>query len=408
MVLGVLCVVYAFNFVDRQIMSILTEPVKADLGLSDTQMGLLTGSLFALVYTVFGVPIGWFADRTRRVYVLAVSCAVWSLFTAGCGAAGDFLQLATARMGVGIGEAGGTAPSYSIISDYFAPDERALALAIFSLGVPIGMALGPGLGGTIARHLGWRAAFVIVGAIGIALAVMLALAVREPGRGAADGHAGQATEVLPLSTSIALFFKTPVLRMTFIATGLSGFVFYSVLNWTVPFLMRAKGITMANVALYYSIMLAVSIGAGMCLSGWIADRLSARHVQVYALIPAVASLAAIPFYLAFLYAPTWPLALAFLAVPSCLNIMYLAPAIAIVQNTASLSMRTTAGALLLLGINLIGLGLGPLFIGALSDWASPQPGGRSLQVALTCLTPVYLLAAGAHLLTARALKDTVQ
>jgi MFS family permease len=176
------------------------------------------------------------------------------------------------------------------------------------------------------------------------------------------------------------------------------------LNWTVPFLMRAKGITMRNVALYYSLMLAVSIGAGMCSSGWLADKLSSRYMQIYALIPAVASLVAIPFFLAFLYAPTWPVALAFLVVPSCLNIMYLAPAIAIVQNTAPASMRTTAGALLLLGINLIGLGLGPLFIGAVSDWTSPQPGGRSLLLALACLTPFYVLAAGAHLLTVRALK----
>lgn len=401
-VLGTLCVVYVCNFLDRQLMSILAEPMKQELRLSDTDIGLLTGSMFAIFYTVFGVPVGLLADRTHRVRVLAASCMLWSAFSAACGVSSNFAQLAAARMGVGVGEAGGAPPSYSIISDYYATSERGLALAIFSLGVPLGIALGSAFGAAIADSYGWRTAFLAVGAFGVALALLVLLVVREPVRGSMDGER-RTVSVTRLSEIVRAFFSVPVLRMTAIAGGLSAFVYYGMLNWTVPFLLREKGITMREVAVYYSTMLAVSMGAGMCLSGWIVDRLSQLRRDAYGLVPALAFLIAIPCYVAFLHAPGWPVALACLAVPSFCNVMFLAPALTVVQNATPAAWRTTASAILLFVINLVGLGLGPLFVGTISDLAAPVYGQRSLMVAMLCLVPFCLLAAGAHLLTARAL-----
>lgn len=406
LVLTVLCIVYVCNFLDRQIMAILSEPIKRELALSDTQMGLLTGSMFALFYAVFGVPVGWLADRTHRVRVLAVSCALWSAFSAACGVAGNFLQLALARMGVGIGEAGGAPPSYSIISDYFPPRQRVVALALFSLGVPLGSALGSALGATVAHAYGWRAAFLGIGAIGVGFAILVVLTVREPLRGQMDDDQPRRLQANAVESNVAavlsFFFASCVLRRTASAGGLAAFAYYGMLNWSVPLLLREKGMIMSEVAVYYSLMLAVSMGMGMCLSGWIVARLARIRRDAYANVPALALLLAVPFFVGFLCSPGWRWSLAWLAAPSLLGIMFLAPALAIVQNETPPALRTTAGAVLLLIINLVGLGGGPLFVGIVSD-ALAGLFDNSLSLALACLVPFWLLAAGAHLLAGRAL-----
>ena len=401
---GILALAYTFNFLDRQILSLLAEPVRKDLHLSDTQLGMLTGFAFALFYTLFGVPIAWFADRSHRVRIVALACACWSLCSAAGGLAGNFLQLAAARMGVGIGEAGGTTPSYAIISDYFPPKERGKALALYSLGIPFGIAIGAALGGGVAAHYGWRAAFFAVGLPGLAVALLILTVVREPVRGAQDGPPST-HEIAPAQFGqvVRMFFANPVLRWTALAAGLGAFAGYGSSNWVPAFLMRHQHMTLTEIATVYSVCVGVAVGFGTWFSGYLADRLSRRDPRAYAMIPFWGSLVALPFAVAGYLAPTWQFSMACLTVSGASAILYLAPALAVVQNIVPAQARSTSAALLLLVINLIGLGGGPVFTGVLSDLFKPRFGVDSLQMALLCGAPVLLLVMGACLMAARAI-----
>ena len=401
---AVLALAYTFNFLDRQILALLAEPVKHDLHLSDSQLGLLTGVTFALFYTLFGLPIAWVADRSHRVRIVALACATWSLFSAAGGLASNFLTLAVARMGVGIGEAGGTTPSYAIISDLFPPRRRGLALALFSLGVPLGTAVGAALGGGVAARYGWRAAFFAVGLPGLLIALLILLVVREPARGAQD--VGTATpEAAPahLGEVIALFFRHPVLRWTALGTGLFAFAGYGMLNWTPAFLIRNQHMTLLQLSGAYSLCIGGAMALGTGLSGWLADRLSERRPRAYALIPLWGALVTLPLMAGAFLARSWGVSLACLTVTSAAGIVYLAPALTVVQNTVPPRARSTSAAVLLLVLNLIGLGGGPLFVGVLSDAFKPHYGVDSLRLALLALTPVLLLVMGAYLMAARAM-----
>ena len=400
LVVGLLVVVYTFNFLDRQLLSILTEPIRKDLQLSDTQMGMLGGIFFAAFYTFFGIPVGWLADRTKRIWIMSGACALWSLFTMGCGAATNFLSLAVMRMGVGVGEAGGSPPSYSLISDYFPPKERGTGLAIYSLGVPLGSMLGAAIGGGIAAHYGWRMAFFAIGAPGVLMAIVMLLVIREPKRGGLDVFVEGQTEHAPpppLLSALGSFFANRTLLITAIAAGLSAFIGYAGLNWNAPFLMRVKGMSLAQVAAYYSLVLGVTGVIGTFLAGWLADRLSQMDRRWYAWIPAIAFTLTIPFWVGILWAPTWQLTLLFIAGPALLNNMYLAPALAVVQNAVPPARRTISGATLLFVLNLVGLGGGPVFVGRISDMAKPEWGDRSLAVGFAALIPVIVITILAHL-----------
>ena len=401
---AILALAYTFNFLDRQILSVLAEPVRKDLHLSDTQIGMLTGFAFALFYTLFGVPIAWFADRSHRVRIVALACACWSLCSAAGGLAGNFLQLAAARMGVGVGEAGGSTPSYAIISDYFPPRERGKALALYSLGVPFGIAIGAALGGGVAAHYGWRAAFFAVGAPGLVVALLILTVVREPVRGAQDGPAAT-HEIAPaqLGQVISMFFANPVLRWTALASGLGAFAGYGSSNWVPAFLMRHQHMTLAQVATVYSVCVGVAVGFGTWFSGYLADQWSRRDPRAYAMIAFWGSLVALPFAVAGYLAPTWQISMVFLTVSGAASILYLAPALAVVQNIVPAQARSTSAALLLLVLNLIGLGGGPVFVGAISDTLKPRFGIDSLQIALLCGAPVLLLVMAACLMSARAM-----
>ena len=401
---AILALAYTFNFLDRQILSLLAEPVRKELHLSDTQIGLLTGGAFALFYSLFGVPIAWFADRSHRVRIVALACACWSLCSAAGGLAGGFLQLALARMGVGIGEAGGTTPSYAIISDYFPPKERGKALALYSLGVPFGIAIGAALGGGVAAHYGWRAAFFAVGLPGLVIAMLILTVVREPVRGSQDGPTAT-PELAPaqLGQVISMFFSNPVLRWTALSTALGAFAGYGSSNWVPAFLMRHQHMTLSQIAIVYSVCVGVAVGFGTWFSGYLADRLSRRDPRAYAMIPFWGSLAALPFAVAGYLAPNWPISMACLTVSGAAAILYLAPALVVVQNIVPPQARSTSAALLLLVLNLIGLGGGPVFVGLLSDAFKPRFGADSLQLALLCGAPVLLLVMGACLMQARAL-----
>lgn len=405
-----LCFVYVLNFLDRQLLSILAKPIQDDLHLSDGQLGRISGLYFALFYCLISIPVGWLADRTNRVRVLSFACALWSAATIACGFAATYPQLVAARMAVGVGEAGGVPPSYAIISDYFPSGTRATALGLFNLGPPLGQALGVAFGASIAATYDWRSAFVVVGAVGIVTALMVYMFVREPTRGGLDRAPTAAVSVEPAEAhagfraTIAMFFSRPVLVLVSLACGATQFVTYASLNFTTLFLMREKGMTLEEIAIYYALLIGIGVSAGMYVSGRMTDRLARNGKEGYALVPAVGLALAIPFFIGFVWAPSWQLALLFLIGPTFFNYFYLSPAVALVQEEVRPSERVLAGALLLLVMNLIGLGLGPTYLGALSDLLRDSHPDNSLQLAFYTLVPFYALAVVMFFVLARKLK----
>ncbi|WBO21689.1 spinster family MFS transporter [Sphingomonas abietis] len=403
-----LALVYSFNFMDRQIMSVLQESIRREMGLSDTQLGMLTGLSFALFYTGFGIPVAWLSDRYRRVSIMAAACAIWSLATAGCGLARGFTQLTFARVMVGAGEAGGSPPSYSLLSDYFPPSRRATGLAIYSLGVPIGSAFGVALGGWVAAHYGWRSAFVAVGLPGLVLAALMLVIVREPQRGRLDpprADAAGAAAPVSLPAGLRAFFGNRIMVLTAIASGLSAFAGYALLSWNPSFLARVKGMGLGEIAGWYGLLLGVTGIIGTFGAGQLVDRLGRRDPRWYGWVPAIAFAIGLPAFLGLLWVPDWRWSMGFLTILGLVSTMYLAPALAVVQNAAPPAQRSLAGATLLFLLNLIGLGGGPLYVGWISDLARGHGAAQPLLVAYAALLPVLLLAIAAHLLNAAAMAD---
>jgi len=401
-----LAVVYTFNFLDRQIVSILGKDISTELHLTKTEFGLLGGTAFALFYTVCGIPVAWFADRGNRVWIISAASAIWSLFTALCGTAHGFAQIMLYRMGVGVGEAGGSPPSYSLISDYFPPRERGVGLAIYSLGVPIGSMLGAFAGGRIAAAYNWRVAFFAVGAPGILLALVMLLMVREPKRGSLDPYLDGATAhdaAPPLLAAIAGFFANRTLVLTAISSALSAFVGYAGLIWNPQFLENVKGMGKVQIADYYALTLGVTGVIGTFGAGWLVDRLSHRDRRWFAWVPALSFLLSIPFWIGLLWAPTWQLAMLFLAGPLLLNSMYLAPALTVVQNAVTPARRTMAGAILLFVLNIVGLGVGPVYVGRIADAMEPVHGKNALAIGFAALIPIIVITVGAHLAAAASI-----
>lgn len=411
-VLAVLCFVYVLNFLDRQILSILAKPIQDELGVTDGQLGLIGGLYFAMFYCILAIPVGWLADRTNRVKVLAFSCGLWSAATAACGMAGSYPQLAAARMAVGVGEAGGVPPSYAIISDYFPSGARGTALSLFNMGPPIGMALGVAFGASVAAAYSWRLAFIWVGVIGVITAVIVWLFVKEPKKGGLDVAAPETAAPQPAPTApvagfwstCRLFFTHPVLLRCALACAATQFITYAVLNFNVLFLMREKGMALEDVAIWYALLVLIGTGAGMVVSGRLIDRHGKRAKTAYAYIPAIGLALAAPLFVGFIWAPDWPLALAFLLLPMGLNYFYLSPAVTLVQEEVRPDQRVLSGALLLLVMNLVGLGFGPTYLGFASDFFANENPERSLQLAFYTLVPFYGLAIGLFLWLAAAIR----
>ena len=408
LVLSMLCFVYVLNFVDRQLLSILAKPIQDDLGVSDSQLGRLGGLYFALFYCTISIPVAWLADRGNRVRVLSIACALWSAATIACGLSASYAQLVMSRMAVGIGEAGGVPPSYSIISDYFTRDRRGRALGIFNLAPPIGQALGVAFAGAIAARYDWRAAFVALGFVGLIAAAAVWGIVREPRRGATDpvlaGTPSTAEETVRFGAAARAFFANPVLRLAALASGATQFVTYASLNFTTLFLMREKGMTLPQIAILYALLLGIGVSAGIYFSGWLVDRFADRSRRAYALVPAMGLALALPPFMGFVHAPAWPAAMLFLIGPTVCNYFYLSPVTALVQNSVPANQRTLAGALVLLVANLIGLGLGPTYLGAVSDGFRVSHPDNPLQLAFYSLAPFYLVAIALFLLLDRALR----
>ena len=384
--LAILLIAYIFNYLDRQILGILAGPIISDLHLSDTQFGILSGPPFAILYSVFGIPFAYLADRTGRSRVITAALAFWSAFTGLCGTATSFWHFFVFRMGVGIGEAGGVAPSYALIADYFEPRRRARALAIFSLGVPIGLALGTLLGAYIANAVGWRAAFFAMGAAGVLLAPILFLIVRDPVRTRSPGAP-------PIGQVFPMLARKPVFWLLAFAASSSSLCGYGLAVWTPSVLERSFGMGLVARGQFLASLLLIGGCTGVFAGGWLADRLGAIDRGWYARLPAIAWAITAPTFAIGLLAPNLVLAWLFLLVPNALNILWLGPVVTAVQHLVPNPMRATASASFLLINNLVGLGVGPFLIGRLSDALRHSYGAEALRYAAVGCTLFYLIAA---------------
>lgn len=384
--LSLLLIAYIFNYLDRQILGILAGKVIADLRISDTQFGLLSGPPFAIFYSLLGIPFAYLADRTSRSRVIAAAVALWSAFTGLCGFATSFWQLFTFRMGVGVGEAGGVAPSYALISDYFPPERRARAIAIFALGVPIGLALGTLMGAYIAAAISWRAAFYTMGIAGIVLAPIMLIFLRDVPR-APESRAAPIGQVFPMLSRKPLFWL-----MAF-ASGSSSLCGYGLAVWTPSVFERSFGLGLVERGQFVASLLLIGGCAGIYAGGWLGDRLGTSDRGWYAKLPAIAWFITAPTFAAGLLAPNLWVAWLLLLIPNALNILWLGPVITAVQHLVPRQMRATASGSFLLINNLIGLGIGPFLIGRLSDALKHSYGADALRYAAVAVTVFYILAA---------------
>ena len=393
-VLGVLVVVYVFNFIDRQILAILAPAIKDELLLSDTQIGALSGVAFGIFYATLGIPIARLADRYSRVSIISICLSIWSLMTAFSGLATNFVQLLIARIGVGIGEAGGSPPSHSLLADYFAPGKRATALGIYALGVPIGILFGNLAGGWIGEIFGWRQAFFLVGLPGIVLAIILKLTVKEPPRGYSEEKPADTTTV-PFRTVVKTMWGFKSFKYIALGAGTQAFVGYGAIAWMPSFLVRAHDLSIGEVGTALGLIIGFFGGIGTLLSGVIGDKLGAKSVKYYMLVPAYGFLIAVPAGAAVFLVDDLYLVLAIYTIPAFLVNLYTGPTFAMTQSLAPLAMRAAASALLLFIINIIGLVFGPTTVGIISDLlqSSMQMNDvESLQMALLACNFVYLFS----------------
>ena len=401
LVLGFLLIAYIFNFLDRQILGILAGPIIADLGLTDSQFGAIGGIAFAILYSFLGIPLAMLADRTSRSRVIAGSLAVWSAFTALCGSATSFVQLFIFRLGVGVGEAGGVAPAYALIADYFPPQRRARALAIFSLGIPLGLAFGTLIGAYLAAWVNWRAAFIVMGAAGVILAPVMLWVVRDvPRPEASRASAPRLSETFPLIA------KKPAFWLMAAAASCSSLAGYGLALWTPSVLERSFGFSLIERGQFLASIFLIGGTAGVFLGGVLADRLGAADKRWYAWLPAIAWLVTAPLFAFGLLAESPTLAWALLLIPNALNILWLGPVTTAVQHLVPQPLRSTASASFLLINNFIGLGVGPTLIGWLSDNYKARFGDEALRYASVSVVGFYILAALLMFLASRRIAQT--
>jgi MFS family permease len=403
-VLFILVVVYTFNFIDRQIVGILAVPIKADLGLTDTQLGLMGGLAFALFYTGLGIPVAMLADRFSRTWIMTAALTIWSAMTAASGLATNFWQLFAARLGVGVGEAGGVAPAYSLISDFFPPGQRARALSVYSFGIPIGSAIGIVFGGVIASLINWRYAFFIVGLAGIVLAPIFRMTIKEPPRGRYDRQRSdrQSPGLMDILRTLS---GKPSFWLMSLGASFSSMMGYGVFFWLPSFFVRSYNLTLLNASLFYGAVLLIGGLAGIWAGGWLGDRFGQTRRSQYARIPAFAFIATVPFYVLAILSPTLTVSFLVLLVPTALGLAWLGPVISAIQHLVRPDMRATASAIFLFINNLIGIGLGTYAIGALSDTLQAHFGDDSLRYSILAGTGFYIVAASLFLLAARWLES---
>lgn len=386
LVMALLIIAYTFNFIDRQIAGILAEPIKHDLGLTDKQLGWLGGTAFALFYTVLAIPIARIADRGDRSIVLTVGLALWSMATALCGFAQNFAQLFLARMSVGIGEAAGVAPAYSLLGDLYPPERRARAMALFSLGIPLGSALGVVFGGLIAAQVSWRAAFIALGIAGLLFAPIYKLGVRDTHRGEGEAQASGAAV-------FAVVARKPTFWLMSLAAGTGSLVSYGLAFWIPSFLARSFHLDLVDRSLIFGGIQLVGGVAGVWLGGVIGDRVRRARPSAYALVPAVAYALCLPAFLLAFSSHSLVIAAILFLIPTALSLAWLGPVIGAVTGLVPPHMRATASAMYLFILNLIGLGLGTLVIGTISDALTGRFGEEALRYSAMLTTLLYAVAA---------------
>lgn len=404
LVLAFLLLVYIFNFADRMLLGVMAAPIKADLGLTDGQLGLLGGTAFALLYATVGVPIGWLADRRSRSWIITIALCVWSGFTALCGMANSFAVLFMARLGVGVGEAGGVAPSYSMIADYFPPGERARALGVYSFGIPIGGAAGLAFGGMIADAFDWRIAFIAMGVAGILIAPVFKWFVADPVRGGTEHTA--ATMSPGLAETFRTIARKPAFWLISFGSALGATASYGIAFWIPSFYVRSFGMPLSQVTLLYAAVILFGGVAGIWLGAWLGDRFGPRRPGTYLVIPMFALFASVPFFAAAVLATSPLVSLGLLVVPTMLGSMGYGTVLTAVQHVVPAAMRSTSSALFLFINNLIGLGLGSAVLGFISDGLGRQYGQQSLRYALLAGSVFYVGAALLYFFASRrAAKD---
>lgn len=428
-VLIALLVVYIFNFIDRTIINILTEPIKLTFGLEDWQMGLLGGPAFAVLYTFIGIPIARGAERYNRVLIITLAVALWSLFTALCGFAMSFMMLLLFRIGVSIGEAGCTPPAQSLIADYFAPSRRATAVSVYALGVPLGGMLASVFGGQLAglegaqygafvnsigigslfgdldwsQVEGWRVAFVVCGVPGLLLSLIVWRTVKEPPRGYTDPAALQGLEKASFKEALAVLAKKPAYRHIVIGATLASFVGYGVGQFTTSFLLRTHGLTIQQASLLYGVVLGLMAAIGVFSSGWLADRMSKKYPTALSWLPALGMGASVPLYAFGFLMPNLWLAVPALMIAAMIHYFYLGPMYAVSGGVVDSRMRATSVAITLFVVNLLGYGLGPPIIGVLSTFLKDVfLDGQALGLTLESCKPLLSMTAEAKGLLAGA------
>jgi MFS family permease len=394
--LALLALVYIFAYIDRQVIAILIEPIKREFGASDSQMGLLTGLAFGLLYAALGVPVGKLADRYNRRAIVAVACGLWSLATMACGFAGHFWQLLLARMSVAIGEAGGMAPSISLVSDLYPPKRRSLMISLFMMGPHFGVLIGLALGGWIAQHYGWRTTFIWFGAPGLLLAALVFLLVREPRRGGFETAAAisrmQLQPAESLWTQVGRLLAINAFRRLAFACGLAGVAGYAYGVWTPSFLVRTHGMSIAQAGLLFGVASGVGAVGGALCSGWLCDRMVARDVRWQLGLPMLGVIVSIPCAIAFFMWPTtghWmlgplqvPHAMAFAMAFGFFASWWPSLSYSATSHMVGSNERSVAAALLNFFVTLFGVGAGPLVTGVVSDLLTPVFGVQALRWSL--------------------------
>jgi len=425
-VLFMLLVVYIFNFIDRQIIGILAVPIQAELALSDTQLSLMGGIAFALFYTVLGIPIAWLADRKNRTWIITIALMIWSAMTALCGLAQNFVQLFLARLGVGVGEAGGVAPSYSLISDYFPSNQRSRALGIYAFAIPIGSALGMLIGGVLTNLIGWRLTFIVVGILGLAIAPLFKLTVKEPKRGRYDSTTSDVTAV-PFSSVIQILKTKKSFWFLSLGGASASMMTYGLLFWFPSFLVRSFNAELVTffswlpsfmlpsdpspvlfVSYFYGLILLVGGIAGIWLGAVVSDKLGETDKTIYGRAPAYSFIATIPFFLIGILSNSLIIVFFSFMIIQALSFVMMGPLVSSLQHIVGPNMRAATSAISLFINNLVGIGLGNLLIGILSDFLSAQFAEEALRYSIASGVIFYLVAAILFLFAARNLESDWQ
>jgi predicted MFS family arabinose efflux permease len=394
-VLGVMALISALNMADRQVVSILIEPIKSDLGLSDTQMGMLTGLAFALFHAVAAIPIALWADRSIRRTILAVGVGAWSALTMATGLTSSFASMFAIRIGVGVGEGTGGPPAHSLVSDYFPPHRRSSALAVLIVGAPIGSMIAYGAGGWINEWLGWRAVFFLFGGVGLVVSPLIYFTIREPARGQTEVGVIQ-TPPPKIRDGLRSLLSLRSYRQLLIASALNSAATYTLLIWAAPFLMRVHHMGTGAAGTYLAFGFSAANIFGILLGGSLTDRFVRRDLRWLLWAPALASAVVAPFAWGFLFFDDLAFAIPCLAATGLLNAAYVAPVYAAGQNLSTTGVRALASAVITLGNTILGLGIGPVLVGWMNDFAFSVYGEAAIRYSLAVMLFGHV-AAAAHL-----------